>query len=158
MLTVGLYGVPDPTGTQRTHDHAVAFVREGEVLASLELERVTGRKHDDRLGEHLEALLRPWIVPGEPVRLVQANSFLGATLATPSGSLVLEGPARVELEPRLAPSRLHLSGASAGRCWPIALRRPLPLESWACAGCGAARRGAARAAGGQQTGPRPWGA
>lgn len=111
MLTVGLYGIADPRGRNEAHDHAVAFVRDGVVLASLELERVTGRKHDNTLGKHVERLILPWIVPGEGVRFVQANSFLGDRVIAEDRALLLASPGHLPLEPRIFPSRLELRGA-----------------------------------------------
>lgn len=111
MLTLGLYGVPDPRGDHAAHDHAIALMRDGTVLASMELERATGRKHDNRLDRHFDDLVRPWLVPGESIRLVQANSFLGSTFATRSGSLRVSAPSVVPLEARLVPSEVRVEGA-----------------------------------------------
>ena len=52
MITVGLYGIRDTTSPSRityTHDHGLAVMRDGIVLTVVELERWTGRKHDNRL-------------------------------------------------------------------------------------------------------------
>jgi carbamoyltransferase len=114
MLTIGIYGIADRLDNQSAHDHALAIVRDGQVLASIELERVTGRKHDSRLGAHFEQLLDPWLVPGERVRFVQANSFLGASFATPDRSLVLERTNAVPLQPQLVPTSIQLRGRLAG--------------------------------------------
>ncbi len=113
MLTIGLYGVRDPQGNHAGHDHALAFMRDGRVEASIELERVTGRKHDDRLDEYFDGLVAPWLRPGEPVRLVQVNSFLGSSFATRSGSLTLTSPNSVPLEPRLVPTKCRVDGPLA---------------------------------------------
>lgn len=115
MLTIGLYGIRDPQGKHAGHDHALAFMRDGRVEASIELERVTGRKHDDRLDEHFDALVAPWLRPGEPVRVVQVNSFLGSSFSTRSGSLSLTAPEAVPLEPRLVPTEHRVGGLLAGR-------------------------------------------
>lgn len=113
MLTIGLYGVRDPQGNHAGHDHALAFMRDGRVEASIELERVTGRKHDDRLDEYFDHLVEPWLRPGEPVRLVQVNSFLGSSFSTRSGSLTVTSPDSVPLEPRLVPTKCHVDGPLA---------------------------------------------
>jgi len=52
MLTVGLYGIKDTTHGSRptyTHDHSVALMRDGRVEDVVSLERITRRKHDNRL-------------------------------------------------------------------------------------------------------------
>lgn len=113
MLTIGLYGVRDPQGNHAGHDHALAFMRDGRVEASIELERVTGRKHDDRLDEYFDSLIAPWLRPGEPVRLVQVNSFLGSSFSTRSGSLTLTSPDSVPLEPRLVSTKCRVEGPLA---------------------------------------------
>jgi carbamoyltransferase len=114
MLTVGLYGVPDPRGEHAAHDHAIALVRDGRVLASIELERVTGRKHDNRLDRYFDELVLPWLKEGEPLRVVQANSFLGSSFTSSSGSLRLSAPDDIPLAPRLVPTRCAGTGILAG--------------------------------------------
>lgn len=104
MITVGLYGIADTTSGAAptyTHDHGVAVLREGRVLAAVELERITGRKHDNRLPHFITALLERLVPPDEPVRFVSVNSFVGSAFVSGDGNLRIEprGPVPISSEP-----------------------------------------------------------
>lgn len=114
MLTIGLYGIPDRNGSHAAHDHAVAFMRNGLVLASVELERYTGQKHDNRLAAYFDDIVRPRLHSGEPVAFVQSNSFLGGTFESTSGSVRLSAPSDMRPEHQILLSELRLSGTYAG--------------------------------------------
>lgn len=77
MLTVGIHGIPDPLKKNRTHDHSIAFLRDGDVIAHMELERLTREKHDGKLGKYLSELICKVWDGKEPIRFASVNSFLG---------------------------------------------------------------------------------
>lgn len=92
-LTIGIHGVQDPTGRQRSHDHGVAIMREGRVLVAQELERVTRMKHDGSMAQHADGLLEPWLMDNdEDVRLVLVNTFMGSSFESRSGRILVDGP------------------------------------------------------------------
>ena len=93
MLTVGIYGTPDVAKgpwPAYTHDHGIALMRDGRVLTVVQLERWTGRKHDNTLPRHIGALLAHFVKPDEPVRFVSSNVFVGDGFWSEDGSLRIE--------------------------------------------------------------------
>lgn len=124
MITVGVYGIADTTHGRRptyTHDHGVAFMRDGLVLDVVELERWTGRKHDNRLPDFIDEILDARLPPDEPVRFASANAFLGNTFLSRSGNLRVEAAREVRLDGTLTPAhvRWHPNGL-----------RERPAEGW----------------------------
>ncbi len=110
MITVGLYGIPDTThgpAATYTHDHGVAFMRDGQVLAVVELERWTGRKHDNRLPLFIHEILSSFVPADEPVRFVSANSFAGSTFISSDGNLRIEPDGKVDVGRILTPARVR---------------------------------------------------
>ena len=108
MLTIGVHGVADPKNEGRSHDHALAIMRDGAVLYSLELERRTRIKHDNQLADYIEELIRPHLVKGEPLRFVLANSFLGSNFLSSHGMLELKGAKDLAVPDILARCEGHL--------------------------------------------------
>ncbi|MBX7193914.1 MAG: hypothetical protein K1X94_17810 [Sandaracinaceae bacterium] len=92
-LTIGLHGVPDPTGRLRIHDHGMAVMRDGRVVWASELERRSRVKHDGAMPDHVEAWLTPWLHDREEVRLALVNGFLGARLESSGRRLRVDGAA-----------------------------------------------------------------
>ena len=124
MITVGLYGIPDTThgpAATYTHDHGVAVMRDGQVLAAVELERWTGCKHDNRLPLFIHEILAALVPDGEPVRFVSANSFAGSTFISADGNLRIEPDGKVEVGRILTPARV--------RWYPDGIT-PRPAEGW----------------------------
>ncbi len=117
MLTVGLYGIKDTTHGSRptyTHDHSLAFMRDGRVEDVVSLERITRRKHDNRLEDHIGTLLGER-VGDEPVRFVSVNAFVGDSFQSADGNLRIEPDAPVRIDARPVPARV--------RWWPDGIRR-----------------------------------
>ena len=108
MLSLGLHGVPDPTGRGMSHDHGLALMHAGRVVQALELERHTGRKHDGNLADHVEELLAPWLAGSESVQVGLVNSFSGCDLASSGGGLVVEGAPDLEVDQGVAACSGHL--------------------------------------------------
>jgi len=93
MITVGLYGIANPSASPHpstTHDHSIAIMRKGRVETVVQLERWTGRKHDDRLPGFITELLDALLPAGEPERFVSVDSFAGGALASADGNLRIE--------------------------------------------------------------------
>lgn len=124
MLTVGLYGIKDTTHGRRptyTHDHSLAFMRDGRVEDVVALERVTRVKHDNRLDHHVGRLLRER-VGDEPVRFVTVNAFVGDSFLSADGNLRVEPTTPVPIAATPVPARV--------RWWPDGLERR-EAEGWA---------------------------
>ena len=94
---LGLYGIADrgrfPT-PRWTHDHGLALVADGRVLWTLELERVTGVKHDNRLPDLLEQLVGDGVVElPDDFRVVCVDSLVGRAFVSRTGRWRIEGDA-----------------------------------------------------------------
>ncbi len=109
MTTIGLYGISDTTHGTRpvyVHDHGLAIMQSGRVRTAIQLERVTGRKHDNRLPELIGELLAQHVAPDEPVRFVSVNTFLGDTFQSHDGNLRIEPQDRVTVADVLTRARV----------------------------------------------------
>lgn len=108
MITIGLYGIADTTHGERpvyVHDHGLAIMQSGRVRTVIQLERATGRKHDNRLPEFIGELLARHLALDEPVRFVSVNTFLGYTFQSRDGNLRIEPQDRVTVEGVLTRAR-----------------------------------------------------
>jgi carbamoyltransferase len=93
MITVGIYGIDDiktNAFSTYTHDHAITVMKNGKVTDMIALERITGAKHDQRLGIYITDLLDQFIPVGEDVRFVSVNSFLGSSFISQDGKFRIE--------------------------------------------------------------------
>ncbi len=102
--TLGLYGIQDRQDHARpmeTHDHGLCLTASGEVLWSLELERLTRRKHDNHLPRHLDELLRPGgaALPRD-FRVALVDSFVGRAFVSTRGLWRFEPNGRWHLSSR----------------------------------------------------------
>jgi len=110
MITVGLFGIPDTSHGRTatfTHDHGVAVMQDGQVLAVVELERWTGRKHDNRLPLFVHEILADLVPPDETVRFVSVNSFAGSSFISSDGNLRIEPDGKIEVGGILTPARVR---------------------------------------------------
>jgi carbamoyltransferase len=110
MITVGLYGIRDTSSRMRatyTHDHALAVMRDGHVLTVVELERWTGRKHDNRLDAVASELCAALIPPDEGVRFLSVNAFVGDSFISADGNLRIEPAGKVSIAEILTPARVR---------------------------------------------------
>ncbi len=111
--TLGLYGIQDRQDHARpmeTHDHGLCLTSRGEVLWSVELERLTRRKHDNHLPRHLDTLVRPGdaALPRD-FRIAQVDSFVGRAFVSSQGLWRLEpdGPWRLSSRLRRGLGHVH---------------------------------------------------
>ena len=108
MLTVGIFGPQDIDrgGYPRlTHDHGLALMREGAVITVVQLERLTGLKHDNRLPEYISGLLDQLVPANERVRFVLCNHFLGDSFISADGRFRIEPEGRPGIEEIIYPAR-----------------------------------------------------
>lgn len=89
--SIGIYGIPDDgsrfSEKGNTHDHGICSVAGGRVRHCVQLERYTGRKHDNRMPEYLSALLGGIAPEDGDYRLLSVNSFLGSGLESADGEV-----------------------------------------------------------------------
>lgn len=121
--TLGVYAIADPEGAppREVHDHAFALMQDGRLLRHAELERLTRRKHDNKLPDHLEHLLTDAGL-GLPnsIRLVSVDNGEGESFATPQGAIAI-GAAEDD-----APGAVPGLRRGAGRCFDH------EVEVWLC--------------------------
>jgi carbamoyltransferase len=124
MITVGIYGIADTTRGRQptyTHDHSIALMRDGRVLTVVQLERWTGRKHDNRMPAFIGELLARLVPADEEVRFVSVNAFVGSSFISLDGNLRIEPKREVAISSELVPAEVTW--------YPDGLRRR-PAEGW----------------------------
>lgn len=110
MLTIGIYGFSNTKDGFESHDNAIALIRNGKVLANLELERFSRVKQDSNLTEHFDMLIKPWLKKDEKLRFVLSTSFTGDTFRSKSGSIFIKVPENFKPGDIIAPCEIKLSG------------------------------------------------
>ena len=109
MLTIGLYGISDIAEARPVyvHDHGIALMRDGKVETVVQLERWSGRKHDNRLPEVIDTLLEEFVPAGEEVRFVSVNSFMGNAFISHSGKIRIEPERQPDIKDILTPATCY---------------------------------------------------
>ncbi len=110
MLTVGIHGIPDKSGSCHAHDHGIALIRNGVVIAHLPAERFSRTKHDGNLSMCFDALLRPFLVPNEEIRFILVSSFYGDSFTSESESLSMTVPKGFKPEDIMVPCHIETKG------------------------------------------------
>ncbi len=109
MITVGIFGIQDvnlgPHPTY-THDHGIALMKDGRVLTTIQLERYTHCKHDNRLPAYINELLDKYLPFDEEVRFVNVNSFSGNSFISRDGRLRIEPNSQLDIESILFPAKV----------------------------------------------------
>ena len=93
--TLGIYGIQDRNDTrypQYVHDHNLAFMQNGQVGKYLHLERVTRRKRDNTLHEHLPALIKEADMINADMDVVFVDNVVGRAFISSSGQIRFEAP------------------------------------------------------------------
>lgn len=103
MLTVGIYGpkdriLADGTPSFMSHDHNITFMRDGIVIDAIELERYTGKKHDNRLDKYIEDIIDIVWDKKEAIRFILANSFVSKGFSSANGNLCIYEPDDIQLK------------------------------------------------------------
>ncbi|MCU4163707.1 carbamoyltransferase C-terminal domain-containing protein [Carboxylicivirga caseinilyticus] len=109
--TLAIYGIQDRINTDTpfyVHDHALTLMENGKVLKHLTLERLSRRKHDNKLHEQLYDILKQeGLLKNTDYDLVFVDNVVGRTFLSSCGRFRFE-----------APLNSHLSTMpELGRCW-----------------------------------------
>lgn len=113
--TLAIYGIQDIDDFETphlVHDHALALFDQGHCLKSLQLERVTRNKRDNRLHRHLYALLKAQKLLAEPYDLIFVDHFVGRAFLSKQGNLRFEAPLSQNLVANIEPGICHWVGHS----------------------------------------------
>ncbi len=108
--TLAVYGIQDREKYEYpfyVHDHNIALMQNGEVLAFLQQERVSRKKRDNTLHAQLKSILKGKKLLGEDYDLVFVDNVVGRTFLTQNGDARFEAPLH----------RLLACGPEQGRCW-----------------------------------------
>ena len=109
MITIGVFGIQDVGCSSHpvyTHDHGIALMKDGKVLTTIQLERYTHEKHDNRLPIYINELLDKYLPFDEDVRFVNANSFSGSSFISSDGTLRIEPDFKLDIENILFPAEV----------------------------------------------------
>ena len=109
--TLAIYGIQDRHNYDcpgYVHDHSLVLMENGKVITYLHLERLTRRKHDNRMHIHIEDILeeQDFSLPDE-FDVVFVDSFVGRSFISSSGKIRFEGP----IDKPLA------TDVELGKCW-----------------------------------------
>ncbi|WP_372365110.1 carbamoyltransferase C-terminal domain-containing protein [Candidatus Uabimicrobium sp. HlEnr_7] len=94
--TLAIYGIQDRHNYDSpgyVHDHSLVLMENGKVITYLHLERLTRRKHDNRMHICIEDILdeHDFYLPDE-FDIVFVDSFVGRSFISNSGKIRFEGP------------------------------------------------------------------
>ncbi len=109
--TLSIYAIQDRVDSDTpyfVHDHGVALMYKGKVLKHLTLERVSRRKHDNKLNEQLYTLLKEeGLLMPDDFDLVFPDNVVGRAVISRCGKIRFEAPLN---------NMLH-NGPEKGRVW-----------------------------------------
>ncbi|WP_430811851.1 MULTISPECIES: carbamoyltransferase C-terminal domain-containing protein [unclassified Carboxylicivirga] len=109
--TLAIYGIQDRISSNTpfyVHDHALSLMHKGKVLKHLTLERLSRRKHDNRLHEQIYDLLKSeGLLKHTDYDLVFVDNVVGRSFISSCGRFRFEAPLNTHLS--VKPER--------GRCW-----------------------------------------
>lgn len=95
--TIGIYGIKDFFNNGHpgyTHDHNITIMNQGEIITHLQLERLTRKKHDNRIDEHLDDIIKKLseFIDIDNCDWVFADSFAGRSFISSTGKIRFEAP------------------------------------------------------------------
>ncbi len=109
--TLAIYGIQDRTNSDTpyfVHDHGITLMEKGRVLKHLTLERISRKKHDNKLHESLYQLLKDEkLLAPDDFDIVFPDNVVGRAFISSCGKFRYEGPLNSELLPDV----------EKGRCW-----------------------------------------
>lgn len=109
--TLAIYGIQDRLNSDTpiyVHDHALTLMHQGKVIKHLTLERLTRRKHDNRLHEQVYKLLKQAnLLKNTDYDLVFVDNVVGRSFISTCGRFRFEAPLNEGLA--VYPEK--------GRCW-----------------------------------------
>lgn len=107
MITIAFYGIKDlfhpltwNNQYNASHDHNITILQDGRLLHFIELERYTRIKHDCRLDEFLEEIIKKTVpnYQNETITLISVNSFLGNSFISKTGRIRIEPKGKICVE------------------------------------------------------------
>ncbi|MCW3806091.1 carbamoyltransferase C-terminal domain-containing protein [Plebeiibacterium marinum] len=109
--TLAIYAIQDRLNSETpfyVHDHALTLMNQGKVIKHLTLERLSRKKHDNKLHESLYDILKAeGLLAPDDFDLVFPDNVVGRAMISSCGKLRYEGPLNNKLFPF----------PEEGRCW-----------------------------------------
>jgi carbamoyltransferase len=99
--SIGIYGIQDRTDNfypEYVHDHGIALMEQGRVLRYLQLERITRRKRDNKLHQHITELLRSEGLVDIDCDVVFVDNIIGRAFISSDGKIRFEAPLNQRLQ------------------------------------------------------------
>lgn len=98
---LAIYGIQDqnPDFPEISHDHAIAYFKNGELVKFIQQERVSRKKHDNALHIDLQRLLKMegLVIPDNHTKVVFVDNVLGRSYISAKGNIRYEGPLQNKL-------------------------------------------------------------
>jgi carbamoyltransferase len=108
--TLALYGIKDIKNSGYpvfVHDHNISFFKNGKLEKHAQLERITRKKYDNTIDNHIYDLLKTEKLINEDFDIVFTDNVIGRAFISKNGEIHFEGP----LNPDLS------TGLEKGKCW-----------------------------------------
>jgi len=129
MIVVGLYGIKDQPSLETesgfanvVHDHNITIVDNGRLVDFIQLERFSGIKHDSRLDQYIEEILRRYFKrnSGKKIILVSTNSFLGDNFVSINAKVRIETSSKIRVEDMMIPASANFSLGRKNKTFDVA--------------------------------------
>ncbi|MCL3779856.1 hypothetical protein EMN47_05570 [Prolixibacteraceae bacterium JC049] len=108
--TLAIYGIQDRNDFEHpmyVHDHNLAIMQNGKVEKFMQLERVTRRKRDNHLHQHLTDVIKEQKMVNRDFDLVFVDNVVGRSFISSQGNIRFEAPLNNKLS----------ADIEKGRCW-----------------------------------------
>lgn len=108
--TIAIYGIKDIKNSEYpvfVHDHNMTFFEGGEIKKHVQLERITRKKYDNDIDNHIYNLLKSERLINKNCDIVFVDNVIGRSFIGANGEIRFEGPLNNALENTL----------EKGRCW-----------------------------------------
>lgn len=108
--TLAIYAIQDRVDTETpyfVHDHAITLMEKGKVIKHLTLERLSRKKHDNKLHQSLFQILKEEKLLKDGFDIVFPDNVVGRCVISACGKIRFEAPLNNTLHPF----------AEEGRCW-----------------------------------------
>lgn len=108
--TLAIYGIKDIKNSGYpvfVHDHNISFFKNGKLEKHAQLERITRKKYDNTIDNHIYDLLKTEKLIKEDFDIVFTDNVIGRAFISKNGEIRFEGPLNSDLT----------TGLEKGKCW-----------------------------------------
>ncbi len=108
--TLSIYAIQDRIDTETpcyVHDHAITLMDQGRVIKHLTFERLSRKKHDNKLHQSLYQVLKDEKLLKDKFDIVFPDNIVGRSVISSCGKIRFEAPLNTKL----------CSNVEIGKCW-----------------------------------------